>query len=84
MKHSMRTGLPSPASASDATGVTSMKPLAVSVSEFRRLSGGIGKTLAFSLIAAGEVERVKIGGRTGVTLASIERFIERATEQTRG
>lgn len=54
------------------------KPLVVSVDEFRHLVGNIGKTLAFALLKAREVDRVKIGGRTGVAFESIERFIERS------
>lgn len=55
-----------------------MKPLAVPVDEFCRLAGGIKKTLAFALMKANEVDRVKIGRRTAVTYASIERYIERS------
>ena len=56
-----------------------MKPLAVPITDFRRLAGGIGKTHAYALIAAGEVDRVTIGRRTAVTYESNERFIERST-----
>jgi len=40
----------------------------------------IGNTKLYQLIAAGELETVKIGLRsTGITLASVEAFIERRT-----
>jgi hypothetical protein len=66
-------------SASISTSAKPMKPLVVSVPEFRRLAGNIGKTLAFALMKSAQVERVKIRGRTGVTLDSIERLIARST-----
>lgn len=56
-----------------------MRPLAVSFDEFRTHLGGIGKTKGHSIIKAGEVDCVKIGRRTAVTLESIERFIARST-----
>lgn len=58
-----------------------MKPLLLSVDEFCRLAGGIGKTTAYAILAANEVERVKIRGRTFVTLESVERLIERSTQK---
>lgn len=56
-----------------------MDPIAISVKEFCRVAGGIGKTVAFALLRAGEVDRVKIGRRTAVTVESIERFMARST-----
>ena len=72
----IKAGHVSPAPKENA--VAKLRPLVVSVTEFRRLLGDIGKTLAFSLIRAGEVERVKIRGRTCVTLSSIESLIARS------
>jgi hypothetical protein len=40
---------------------------------------GCGRTKAYDLIRRGEVEAVKIGRRTVVTVASIEAMIKRKT-----
>ena len=53
-----------------------MKPLAVTIPEFCRLVG-CKRTTAFALISRREVVKVKLLGKTLVTLASIEALIER-------
>lgn len=37
---------------------------------------GVGRTLIYSLIARGELDRVKLGNRAMVTRASIQRLID--------
>ena len=53
-----------------------MKPLTIPVAEMCAALG-CGRTKAFDLIRTGEVQAVKIGRRTVVTVASIEAFVER-------
>jgi hypothetical protein len=45
----------------------------------RSLLGGIGKTTLYTLIEAGEIQRVKIGNRAFVTTESITECVERLT-----
>jgi excisionase family DNA binding protein len=55
-----------------------MKPITISISDM--CAGvGCGRTKAYDLIRRGEVEAVKIGRRTVVTVASIEAMIKRKT-----
>ena len=52
-----------------------VKPLAVSVDEFCRLTS-IGRTTAFALIRDKRLEVRRIGGRTLVLMRSIEALLE--------
>lgn len=55
-----------------------MSELAISVSEFcRRLS--IGRTKAYQLISTQDVQALKIGRRTLITVRSVEAMVERLT-----
>jgi excisionase family DNA binding protein len=60
-----------------------VNPLTISVEEFCRLVG-VGRTLAFSLLKAGEIVRVKCGRRTLVRLDSVERYVDRCTVPASG
>ena len=44
--------------------------------EAQHLLGGIGRTMLWQLANSGHIERVKIGNRGFITLASIDRYIE--------
>jgi excisionase family DNA binding protein len=52
------------------------RPLTVRVREACRLSG-IGRSKLYELIAAGEIEIIKIGTITLVPVASLRSFLER-------
>ena len=51
------------------------RPLLVSIPEARRQLGGIGKTAAYDLIRRHGIRLVKIGGRSMVPTAEIERVV---------
>jgi hypothetical protein len=53
----------------------SISPLLYSIPDARRRCGGLGNTRAYELIAAGHWIAVKLGGRTFVTAASLDKFI---------
>lgn len=51
-------------------------PIAVRIREACRLSG-IGRSKLYELIAAGEIEIIKVGTITLVPMASLLRFLDR-------
>ena len=51
-------------------------PIAVRIHEACRLSG-IGRSKLYELIAAGEIEIIKVGTITLVPIASLTRFLQR-------
>ena len=51
------------------------RPLLVSIPEARRQLGGIGKTAAYEVIRRHGIRLVKIGGRSMVPTAEIERVV---------
>ena len=51
------------------------RPLLVSIPEARRQLGGIGKTAAYDVIRRHGIRLVKIGGRSMVPTAEIERVV---------
>ena len=51
------------------------RPLLVSIPEARRQLGGIGKTAAYEAIRRHGIRLVKIGGRSMVPTAEIERVV---------
>lgn len=53
-----------------------MKPLTLTVSAFCQASG-VDRTKTYDLIRAGELDIVKIGRRTLITVASAEALIDR-------
>ncbi len=57
-----------------------MEPLAVPIPAFTKALG-IGRTKGYELIEAGEVEAIKIGRRTLITVASIKALVDRAPRQ---
>lgn len=54
-----------------------MEPITVRILEAVRLTG-IGRSKLYELIAAGDIETVKIGSCTLIPMASLHRLIERA------
>ena len=52
------------------------RPLAVRIREACRLTG-IGRSKLYELIAAGEIEIIKVGAITLVPVASLSRFLQR-------
>lgn len=54
----------------------SLTPLVVSIEEYLVLVG-IKRSLGYDLIRKGEVDAVKLGRRTVITVASIEAMLER-------
>jgi excisionase family DNA binding protein len=54
------------------------RPLAVRIREACRLTG-IGRSKLYELIAAGEIEIVKVGTISLVPMASLTSFLERRT-----
>lgn len=54
-------------------------PLLHDVETTCRVLGGIGRSKLFELIKAGEIRAVKIGKRTFVAQAEIERFVAELT-----
>jgi excisionase family DNA binding protein len=57
--------------------------LLVSVTEAMHLIG-VGRTKFYQLVTAGEIELVKIGTASRVTVASLESYVERLRAQVRG
>jgi excisionase family DNA binding protein len=43
----------------------------------------LGRTKIYDLIEAGDLERVKVGAASRITVSSIETFVERLREQAR-
>lgn len=54
-------------------------PICVRVNDAARMIG-VGRTKLYELIAAGEVERVKLGKATRITTASLHDLIRRQRE----
>jgi hypothetical protein len=51
----------------------------VSMSEARELLGGIGHTMLYDLINAGQIVKVNVGRRGFVTTESIDAYVDRIT-----
>lgn len=58
------------------TTVSQQAPLALSVEDAARTLG-IGRTLAFDLIRGGQLQAIRIKGRTVITVAECVRFLAR-------
>ncbi|WP_243057809.1 helix-turn-helix domain-containing protein [Nocardioides sp. SR21] len=52
-------------------------PPILSVNESRWYLGGIGRTSMYRLINAGEVDVIRVGARTLITVASLDNYIKR-------
>ena len=63
-----------PASALDEVAPA---PLCVSVARARQELGDVGRTFVYDLMAKGEIEGVRVGGRRVVLLASIRSYVDR-------
>ena len=59
----------------------SLPPKLVSIVEARRLLGDIGKTRLYDFIYSGDLQRVKVGARTCITITSIDRLIARLVQE---
>ena len=60
-----------------------LRPLCVTIDEAAGLLS-IGRTRVYQLIAAGEIEMIKIGKSSRVTTESISSFLARATGRCAG
>lgn len=58
------------------TELRSAEPICVRVNDAARMIG-IGRTKLYELIATGELETVKIGKATRITIASLHALVER-------
>lgn len=58
------------------------EPITVTVREFCRLSG-LGKTTVFKMVGDGRLERIRVGHRTLIVMASYRRLIPTAAVRTR-
>ena len=54
-----------------------VEPICVRINDAARIIG-IGRTKLYELIAAGEVDVVKIGASTLITVASLRRLIQKS------
>lgn len=61
------------------TARPSLDPICVRVNDAARMIG-VGRTKLYELIAAGEVETVKLGKSTRITTASLHDLIRRQRE----
>lgn len=52
----------------------------LSIKETRKALG-LGRTTIYKLLAMGQLQRVKVRGRTLVTVSSIERLVDRAATE---
>lgn len=52
-------------------------PLLVDTDTARAMLGNIGKTKLFELLRDGKLERVKLGGKTLITMKSIRNLVNR-------
>lgn len=55
---------------------TALDRILVPMTQAQEMLGGIGKTLMYELIDARKVQRVKIGRRSFVTVASLNSYTE--------
>jgi hypothetical protein len=63
---------------------TAPEPLLVDEQVARSMLGGIGRTLLYELIDAGEVRRVKLGRRTTISVESIRGYVARLEASAAG
>ena len=61
------------------TAPPSVEPICVKVNDAARMIG-VGRTKLYEMIAAGEVETVKLGKATRITTASLHDLIRRQRE----
>jgi excisionase family DNA binding protein len=54
-----------------------MEPLSVTIKGFTRITG-LGRTKTYELMNAGEIERVRAGGRTLIAYDSVRAYINRS------
>jgi hypothetical protein len=54
---------------------TALKPFAVTIGRARELLAGKGRTQIYEAISSGELDAIKDGNRTLITVASIERYM---------
>lgn len=61
------------------SGQQSVDPICVRVTDAARMIG-VGRTKLYQLISNGELETIKIGKVTRITMASLHRLVERHRE----
>jgi hypothetical protein len=57
--------------------IRAVEPIAVSISTFSAMTD-LGRTTAYNLIAQGKLKKIKVLGRTLITVASIEALLAEA------
>ncbi len=57
-----------------------VKPILVGITEAATMLG-LGRSSIYRLINDGKLDPVRLGGRTLIRIADIERLVERATEE---
>lgn len=57
--------------------------LLMPVEDVRYALGGVGRTMVYELVDAGELERVKIGRRGLITAASVRAYVGRLSDTAR-
>ena len=57
--------------------MTHEKPLLVSIEVCRHLLGGLARSTIYELIKKGDLKRVRIAGRSLISMQSIESLLER-------
>ena len=58
------------------SGPQPAEPICVRVNDAARMIG-VGRTKLYELISSGELDKVKIGKATRITIASLHRLVER-------
>lgn len=61
------------------SGQQSVDPICVRVNDAARMIG-VGRTKLYELISSGELEAIKIGKATRITMASLQKLVERHRE----
>lgn len=59
----------------------SVQPIAVSITNFSAMTN-LGRTTAYNLIAQGKLQKIKVLGRTLITVESINALIESSIAST--
>jgi excisionase family DNA binding protein len=61
------------------TQTPTIAPLLRSIDEAQAVLGGIGRTTLYELIGSGDLKVIKLGRRTFIAQAELERFVEAAS-----
>lgn len=52
-----------------------MKPTLLKISDVMKVFGGVSRATVYRMIASGELERVHVGGRSLITIRSVENLL---------